>query len=356
MTLRPQLALLAALLLLAPARLSAQVAPKYSNEFLNIGVGARNLAMAGSTSSSTRGVESAFWNPAALAGAPARWEIGAMHAEYFAGISKYDYLGAAYALPDSARLAFSAVRLGIDGIQNTLEVFDSQGNIDYNRIELFSVADYAFVFSYARPSPLPGLSIGANAKVVYRDVGKFAQAFGFGLDAAARWAKGRWAAGIMAQDITGTFNAWSFDQEALNPLADTLLNPIPDNALEVSLPQVRLAGSGRFQINPDMGLLAELALHATFDGQRADLLTTSWASFAPALGLELDFRGIVMARAGVGNFQNRVDFDGSQWTSFQPNIGLGLKIKNLRIDYALTDIGSQVVSYSNIFSLAYAFR
>ena len=40
--------------------------PKYSNEFLNIGVGARALGMSNSIVTSTDDVFSGFWNPANL--------------------------------------------------------------------------------------------------------------------------------------------------------------------------------------------------------------------------------------------------------------------------------------------------
>ena len=41
-------------------------APKYSNEFLNIGVGARALGMGNANVASVEGVNSGYWNPAGL--------------------------------------------------------------------------------------------------------------------------------------------------------------------------------------------------------------------------------------------------------------------------------------------------
>jgi hypothetical protein len=72
----------------------------------------------------------------------------------------------------------------VDNIPNTIELIDADGNINYDRITSFSAADYAFIFSYARKLAVPGLTIGGNAKVIYRKVGDFASAWGFGLDAA----------------------------------------------------------------------------------------------------------------------------------------------------------------------------
>ena len=65
--------------------------PKYSNEFLNIGVGARALGMSNAVITSTEDVMSGYWNPAGLTNIDQDLQIGLMHAEYFAGIAKYDF-------------------------------------------------------------------------------------------------------------------------------------------------------------------------------------------------------------------------------------------------------------------------
>jgi hypothetical protein len=53
----------------------------------------------------------------------------------------------------------------------------------------------------------------------------------------------------------------------------------------------------------------------------------------------------------VNNIQQVKDQEGSKSTIFQPNMGIGIRLKNLTIDYALTNIGSQETLYSNVFSL-----
>src|ERR1700746_3043414 len=66
-------------------------APKYSNEFLNIGVGARALGMSNSYITSVNDVTAGYWNPAGLLGIGNQHQVALMHSEYFAGIAKYDY-------------------------------------------------------------------------------------------------------------------------------------------------------------------------------------------------------------------------------------------------------------------------
>ena len=51
------------------------------------------------------------------------------------------------------------------------------GTINYDNITLFGVSDWGFLFSYAKKSKmLPGLKLGVNGKIIYRNVGPFANA------------------------------------------------------------------------------------------------------------------------------------------------------------------------------------
>ncbi|HQV76516.1 MAG TPA: hypothetical protein PLE78_13565, partial [Flavobacteriales bacterium] len=97
----------------------AQDAPKYSNEFLAVGVGARALGMGNAFTAVTNDVTSGYWNPAGLLGVKGDLQIGAMHSEYFAGIAKYDYIGVAKPIDSLSTISFSFIRFGIDNIPNT---------------------------------------------------------------------------------------------------------------------------------------------------------------------------------------------------------------------------------------------
>ncbi|MCK5821021.1 MAG: hypothetical protein KAH17_04000, partial [Bacteroidales bacterium] len=100
------------------ASLSAQV--KYSNEFLNIGVGARTMGMGGAGIALVDDVTAGYWNPSALIGIDSDFDISLMHAEYFAGLAKYDYAALAYKIDEESVAAISFIRLGVDDIPNTL--------------------------------------------------------------------------------------------------------------------------------------------------------------------------------------------------------------------------------------------
>lgn len=330
-------------------------APKYSNEFLAIGVGARALSMANATVASVNDVTSGYWNPAGLLGINSKAQVGLMHAEYFASIAKYDYLAVAGRIDSMSSFGVSMVRFAVDDIPNTTQLIDAGGNIDYNRITTFTAADYAFLLSYARKSPIKGLNYGVNAKIIRRKVGDFAGAWGFGIDAGAQYDLKGFHLGAVVRDVTSTFNAWSFNLP--QEMQDVFLatgNIIPTNSLELTLPRLIMGASKQVTLDKKQKftLGGELDLINTFDGKRNVIVRTGVWSMEPVIGFEAGFKNIVFLRGGIGNIQKAKDVFGKKVTTFQPNLGIGIKIKSLTIDYALTDVGDQSVAlYSNIFSL-----
>ncbi len=330
----------------------AQAVRPYSNEFLNIGVDAAALGMANAVTASTRDVNSGYWNPAGLVHLEDN-QISLMHAAYFANIANYDYIAFAKPLDDRSAIGISLIRFGVDDILNTTQLIDEQGNIDYNRISLFSTADYALTFSYARRLPLDGLNIGANAKIVRRIIGDFASSWGFGLDVGVQWKRGNWDIGLMARDITTTVNAWSIDEEefaTISAAVEGQNQELPEST-EITIPKLQLGVGRLWEFHHDYELRAEVDLNFRF-AQTNDIVSSSSVSMTPAVGFEFGYAQLVYVRGGVGNFQNLTQLDGSDSIGFQPNIGVGFKFKGIHVDYALTDIGDQSAAiYSNVFSV-----
>src|SRR5438128_5436053 len=124
---------------------------KYSNEFLNIGAGARGLAMGSAQVASVNDGSSGYWNPAGLVNIKDEPQLNLMHAEYFAGIGKYDYASLALPLKDKKRvLGLSLLRFAVDDIPNTIFLVEPDGTINFSNISKFSSADYAFLMSFAQ--------------------------------------------------------------------------------------------------------------------------------------------------------------------------------------------------------------
>jgi len=327
-------------------------APKYSNEFLSIGVGARSLAMANSSIAYVNDVTAGYWNPAGLNAMTSDIQVGYMHNEYFAGIAKYDYGALAARIDETTVIGFTPLlRLGVDDIPDTSELIDADGNINYDRIKSFSAADYAFIFSYAKKSPIEGFTYGGNAKVVHRKVGEYATAWGFGLDIGVQYEVGTWKFGAVGRDITSTFNAWSFNTEKLAEVFTITGNEIPENSLEVTLPKIILGAGKKFEFSDKISLYTEMNLDVTLDGKRNVLISGNPISLDPHMGFSLGYGGFAFLRGGVGYIQKTQNLAQEESFNVRPNMGLGVKIKSLHIDYALTNIGQSVGLLSNVFSL-----
>jgi len=345
------------LFLIASLSVSAQTVRKYSNEFMNIGVDAAALGMSSAVTSHTADVNSGYWNPAGLLAIEDN-QLALMHSSYFASIANYDYAAFAMPLDNESAVGISVIRFAVDDILNTTQLIDDQGNINYDRITLFSAADYGLTFSYARNLPVQGLKFGANAKVIRRIIGDFASSWGFGLDAGIQFENNsNWKFGLMARDITTTFNAWSIDEKEFETIKDAVegQNQELPESTEITIPKLQIGVSKKFYYNYDYSLLTAINLNVRFE-ENNDIFSSSFASVNPAFGFEFGYIDTVYLRGGVGNFQNELQIDNSEQVSFQPSFGVGFKYNGIQIDYAFTDIGDQSVAlYSNVFSLKIDF-
>lgn len=338
-------------------------AQKFVNEFLNIGVGARAHGMFGSVVANGEDLTSAYWNPAGLIGLENSLEINAMHANWFGGIAGYDYISIGKKFKEkNAAAAVTLIRMGIDNIPNTLNLIGPDGNVDYNRIETFSTADYAFMISYAKAMDEEGkLSFGGNLKVIHRSIGSFGSAWGFGADIGAKYkVLKNITLGLMAKDITTTFNAWSFNlSEDEKSTFNETGNEIPVSSNEVTLPRLVLGIAYQTNIGSNFSLLAETDLTFSTYGREAALVSKNSLEIDPTLGIEIGYMNKAFLRFGMGNIQRRVNIENFDESTIeiQPNVGLGLKLGRLTVDYALTNLGDRTdILVSHIFSVGIAFN
>lgn len=338
----------------------AQTVRKYSNEFLNIGVGARGLAMGGAQAASVEDVYSTYYNPAGLARIQNNFQLGVMHTEYFAGIAKWDFGAFAVPIQDKKRtLGFSFFRFGVDNIPNTLFLVGPDGSINYNNIRSFSVADYAFMFHYAQKLPVKGLTLGGSAKIIYRQVGSFAKAFGFGVDVGVQYRWKRLQVGLMARDITSTFAAWdfTFTEEEKRVLIQTN-NTLPGSTTEITVPTIHVGAAYNISIKEKFFILPEINFVLSTDGRRNVLVPGKPISMDMNAGLELNLFKIGYIRAGVTNIQRVYAENGQRNFSVSPTLGVGVHIKVISLDYALTNLttldknsSAGTGLYSNVISL-----
>lgn len=168
-----------------------------SGSQLLIPVGARSIALGGSTLSSVSGIEAMFWNPAGLVRTDRSAEVLLSHMSYL-GETGVEYFAGAKSLAGSAYLGLSVKALSLGDIPVTTEQFpDGTGeivsptflvigttfsrwmsdqiavglsaNILYERMAEVSATGIAFTggIQYARLGGIDGLSVG----VVIRNIG-----------------------------------------------------------------------------------------------------------------------------------------------------------------------------------------
>lgn len=334
---------------------------KYSNEFLNIGAGARGLAMGSAQVASVNDGTAGYWNPAGLTGIKDKPQVNIMHAEYFAGIGKYDYASLAIPTTGNRRtIGITALRFAVDDIMNTLFLIEPDGSINYNNIQSFSSADYAFLLSLAqklKETSSGDLNFGLNAKVIHRSVGSFAKAWGFGIDAGLQLRKDKWHFGVSGRDITTTFNTWAFTFTEREKQALYLTNnDIPVKSTEMTAPRLVFGAARDFALGKKVSLLAEANLDFTFDGKRNTVVSADPVSIDPKLGIEANFNRVFYLRGGINNFQQALK-DGDTTNQnrvwiYQPSAGAGFRLQNVKIDYAFTNLANQSNPlYTHVFSL-----
>ena len=221
--------------------------------------------MSKSVVATSNDVNSGYWNPAGLVNIK-DYQGSLMHSSYFAGIANYNY--AAFAMPIDKRsaLGVSIIRFGVDDILNTTELIDNQGNIDFNRISLFSAADYALTLSYARNVIFKDVYFGMNAKIVRRTIGDFANSWGVGLDAGIQYERDNWKFGLMIRDISTTFNIWTIDSDAFASVQNAIpgQNQELPETTEITKPKIQFGVARSLKLGRFFHLLKEVDLNMRF--------------------------------------------------------------------------------------------
>lgn len=335
----------------------------YSNDFLNIGVGARSLGMGRAVVSTESSIQAAYWNPANFSTGEGPVQLSAMHAIWFAGVVNYDYLGVGFRMgaDQKAYGGVSMIRMGIDDIPNTLHLYGPDGRINYANIRSFSVADYAFLFTYGRQLGNSDWRIGGNVKLIRRVLGSFAKSWGGGLDLSVAYTGDNLRFGVVLRDASTTFNAWSYNfTEDEIEILQNLGNTVPESAQEVIRPSMTPGVSYTYRVNENLDATLAMDLEVTFDGRRNTLIQTDGLSMEPHLGLELSSRDILFLRAGVSSIQSRKKINNPDANEYfvQPNMGIGLQLGRIGIDYALAFLNESdgKSSLSHVFSASYTLQ
>jgi hypothetical protein len=340
---------------------------------LNLGVGGRAFGMGGAQVASVKDVSSGYWNPAGLRNLPSDFQVSLMHNEYFGGLAKYDHIGVAAKLnKNKGNIGVNILRFGVDDIPYTINLITQEGVIDFNQINnTFAAIDYAAIISYSKDLKIKkwkerddrSLTIGANTKIINRQLGKLANAWGIGVDIGLKLNAKRWQAGLVLRDATTTYTGWNFSlTEREKFIFQETGNVIPVKGGEVMRPRLSLGLARNFPINNAHQILAEVNTDMTTDGARyGQIININPVSISPRLGVEYVYKNQFFVRGGVGNFQNVLDNTDSTFKTkrvmYQPSFGVGMYLNNLTIDYAFSSLNLQSNPlYSHIISLKLDIR
>ncbi len=325
----------------------------FSNEFLKIGATAQGISTGNSIAAQVKGSSALYYNPANITKLANSLDFTITHSEYFSGIANYDFASVAYKYKSNISLAAGFIRLGVDNIPNTLSIY-SNGSFDLDRITYFSVEDYAFFLAIAKQHE--NLSYALRSKIIYRHLGQFVNGYGFGVDAAITYHRGKNIFAANFNDILGTFTAWFYnlDSTVIN-VFDSTGNAIPQNGMEFTIPSTIMAWGRTFQIAPKWTLAAETDIYIELAQKNNMLLSTRIFSLSPHLGAELQFKDVLFIRAGMSNFQKVTYFTGkdsvntSRRINFFPQMGIGFRYHSIFIDYAFQNFLNSAVALRSHF-------
>lgn len=269
-----------------------------SADFLKLGLGAAAVGMGEAYTARSGDVNSIFFNPAGLADLG----IGQLAATHINWIAETQYEALAYARP---LLGLGTVGAGIVWLHMPEIPALDEANVPQGSVSAY---DLGVIFSYARdlsvPIGLPGLSGGANLKILHRELAG-SSASGLAVDLGARYALNEQCAFGLAASNLGYLSKFEQDNETL---------PV----------EFRAGG----------------AYLREFGGQHrvaamADLIQPLDSDLKAAFGLEYVFARMLSARVG---YELGYDTAGLQF-------GGGVQWQGLALDYA--------AKWLNVFGLTH---
>jgi hypothetical protein len=330
--------------------LRAQSVADYAGEFLELGVGARSLALGGAGAAISEDATSGYWNPAAL-NALKYPTVTVMHESRFDGTVQYNYAALAFPIDARHSAAISVLNIGVNNIldtRNALVNLDNTGQLtpsnylDYSKVTSFGNYDWVAILSFAGevggmgglfPPGITGqsLSWGVNAKLIYRRLDPQTTGTGLGFDFATRYhVSDNFTLAAVGQDLTTTLLSYNTGTK------------------ELVSPTIKLGGAYTYHITSDgvHKILATSDIDLRFenrgDGSAQVYVGPASADFHE--GIEYQFKDIFSLRAGYNDLQ--------MWSA-----GVGIAIGKLRIDYAYLGANAQdQLGSTNRISVSFALE
>jgi len=327
----------------------------YSNDFLNLSTNAKSSGLAQSSHHLGASVWASGINPASMYSDSARYQLGVTNQRLYANLASLSAI-AFLIHQQNAAFSISFLRVGVDNIQNTLQILDTTGNFDFSKISYFSSADYALFLAMARPIGNSGWIWAFNSKYLFRHSGNFSSALGFGIDLAMMKNFKHFDFSLTYKDFGGSYTFWQINKEEwIKYDLDSLL-PENYNRTEISPQKIILAISGNFFYH-EFSFASEFNIESVFPIQTNALFSSTYISFSPAMGIEASYRSLFFIRTGINQLQRMVSLNNEVFLTLKTSFGFGIKIKQFSLDYAFANAGnSHLLPSSHVFSLQVYFQ
>ena len=326
--------------------------------FLEIGVGARELALGGAVVAAVDGMNSLYWNSSAIVGIEGV-SGAASYAELYgnSGVS-HTYLAAAVPLSPGNVLGASLIRFSSGDVRVTSEQWPTGG--DPERAETVEWAGTAFGLHYSR-AITDRLNVGFTAKYIQEGIPQ-AMANYVGLDLSTVFETGIYGitmgAAVVNVGTTGQFRGGAIET-VMPGSANQGTIPSGDGVpVEVKTAKLQLPTAFRFGIRAELYGAADAIIAPSADHGLALLSSVQDATttfMEPSFGAEYSYRGMFFARLGK-QFRNETRANWGFTDGMSAGLGMRLPVGDRRIavDYAYTTLGD-ALGHNQVFSFEIGF-
>lgn len=339
-------------LLPVPENPTTRVGTRGAN-FLELGVGARGIALAGGYTSLAEGVTALYWNPAGAAeleGPAAAFSLADLYGD--AGIT-HTFVGGVLPLGSVGVFGIALTQLTSGDMQRTTEAFPDGGDPTFGGS--FTYSGQAAGLYFARRLT-DRLGLGVGLKFATEGIDN-ARANYVGIDIGTKFRTGLYGTHIAAS-LSNLGSSGKFQGSAIERFSSNTFRPgntqIQFNTTEMQMPTMFRFSLRSDVMGPSDALLSANAQHnlqavvEATDGIDTDVQITLAAQYA--------FRDLVFLRAGK-RFVNEkeTDFRGA---GFGASLGGGVKLpmggsRRLSFDYAYTEMNE--LKNVQVFSVEFGF-
>jgi hypothetical protein len=289
---RSALAVLAILCLVLPIAAAAEEGSA-GLAFLKLGVGARAIGMGEAFTAVSGDASSVYWNPASIVDVE-NIDVSLMHSEWFQDI-RYEFAGGVRNFGDYS------VGVGVVGLY--MDDLERRVGPTADPIGHFGVFDFALTGSYARRLT-DNLDIGGSVKYIQEKIDD-ETANGFAVDLGGRYAVPGYEGLTAAVALLNLGPQMSFIEEKF----DLPVMYKVGGALDV--PVESLSGDIVFS---------------------SDVVIPADGTTKVHIGMEYEYAGMIALRLGYR----------TGWDNHNVSVGLGVKVRNFRLDYAVTPYYSEL--------------